>query len=49
MQLGPLKGINVPIENSNTSDFYSIKIIFADVYKSQDLFLGVYTDFIIGN
>ena len=44
-----LKWLNALGENSNTSDFYFIKIILLIYTGSQDLYLGVYTDLIIGN
>ena len=43
-----LKGVNTPGENSNTSDFNEIKIILLIFRGSQDLYLRVYTDLIIG-
>ena len=49
IRLGVLKGVNDPGENSNTSDLNEIKIILLIFIGSQDLYLGVYTNLIIGN
>ena len=44
-----LNGVNAPGENSNITDFNEIKIILLMFTGSQYLYLGVYTDLIIGN
>ena len=48
VRLGGLKDINVASENSNTSDFNEIKIIWLMFTGSPDLYLGVYTGFELG-
>ena len=42
------KKVNAPGENSNTSNFKEIKMILLMFTSSQDLYLGVYTNLIIG-
>ena len=49
VQLGGLKKVNAPAENSYTSDFNFIKIILLMFTGSQDLYLTVCTNLIIGN
>ena len=49
VRLGGLKGGKCPGENSNTSDINEIKIIWLMFTESQDLYLRVYTDLIVGN
>ena len=48
VQLGRLKVVNSLGEYSNISSFNEISIILLMFTGSQDLFLGVYTDLIIG-
>ena len=48
VRLGDLKGVNAPCENSNILEFNEIKIILLRFTGNQYLYLGVYTDLIIG-
>ena len=47
VRLGGLKGVNVPLENFNTSAFNEIKIILLMFTGSQDLYLRMYSNLII--
>ena len=47
--LGGLNEENAVGENSNSSDLNEIKTILLMFTGSQDLYLGVYTELIIGN
>ena len=49
IKVANLKGANAPSENSNISDFNEIKIILLMFTGSQGLYLGVYTNLVIGN
>ena len=44
VRLRSLKGVSVPVESSDTSDFNEIKIILLMFIGSPDLYLRVSTD-----